>query len=89
MSTTSNRPVTRNQIHDTLWDLASKVSGKDSSQLGPGSRLVHDLGADSLAMVEFSMEIEERLGVSLPDDMMENPELTLGEVEEAIWTRSN
>jgi acyl carrier protein len=75
---------TREQIHDTLWRLAAKHADKEVAQIGPNSRMVHDLGADSLAMVEFSMELEDELGVPLPEELLEKPDVTLAEIEAAL-----
>ncbi|MDX1458825.1 MAG: acyl carrier protein [Marinobacter sp.] len=36
--------------------------------LSPSSRLVEDLGADSLDLVELTMTLEERFGLEVSDD---------------------
>ena len=83
--TTSSKPVlTRELVHKVLWTLAAKHTDKDPSTFSPKSRLVQDLGADSLEVVELTMELEEQLGITLPEEIGDNPHLTLGEIEEAI-----
>ena len=84
MTTTSKPALTREQVHETLWHLAAEHLDKKPDQLKPESRLVQDLGADSLEIVELSMELESRLGITIPDDKLEGPNLTLSDVEKAI-----
>ncbi len=55
-----------------------KVSAMLASQLNidekvikPTSKIVEDLGADSLDMIEMLMTMEEEFGVSVPDDKAE------------------
>jgi len=82
---TSSKPVwTREQIHELLWSLAAKHTTKDPSTFQVNSRLVHDLGADSLDVVELQMELQEQLGIPLPEEIADNLNITLGEIEEAI-----
>jgi len=40
-------------------------------QITPEARIMADLGADSLDMVEISMKAEEEFGFTLPDDEAE------------------
>ena len=86
MSTASKPALTREQVHEVLWKLAASHLDKRDDQLKPDSRLVQDLGADSLEVVELSMELESRLGISIPDKVLDRPDLTLAEIETAICT---
>ena len=88
MSTSSKPALTRQQVHDTLWNLAAKHTDKDPGTIQPTSRLAQDLGADSLQIVELTMELEEQLGITLPEEVADNPNLTLAEIEQAICNRS-
>ena len=47
--------------------IADKLN-KKIDQITPASRLVEDLGADSLDVVELIMAFEDEFGVSLPDE---------------------
>jgi len=76
--------LTPEKIHETIWSLAAKHSDKEFSELRPESRLVQDLGADSLTVVEFSMELEEELGLTFPETILEKPDLTMADVEKAV-----
>jgi acyl carrier protein len=82
---TMNRPAwTREQIHEALWAVAAEHSGQDASTLTPATRPVQDLGFDSLDLVELTMEVESRLGLTVPDELMERRELTLGDIEDTL-----
>jgi acyl carrier protein len=72
------------KIHETIWSLAAKHSGKDVKDIKPKSRLVQDLGADSLTVVEFSMELEEELDLTFPEKLLDKQDLTLADVEKAV-----
>jgi acyl carrier protein len=69
--------LTRERIHEVIWTLAAKHSDKEVSEIRPESRLIQDLGADSLTVVEFSMELEEELGLTFPDNVLDKAVLEL------------
>ena len=52
-------------------------------QLVPDARLMDDLGADSLTLVEITMAIEDRFDLSIPDERWERVR-TVGELSEAL-----
>jgi acyl carrier protein len=76
--------LTPEKIHEIIWSLAAKHSNKDVTQIRPESRLVQDLGADSLTVVEFSMELEEELGLTFPETVLDKKDLTMADVEKAV-----
>ncbi len=43
----------------------------DRAQITPEARIIADLGADSLDMVEIAMKAEEEFGLTLPDEEAE------------------
>ena len=49
----------------------------------PDSKIVDDLGADSLDVVELLSQLEEEYGVVIPDDQAENL-VTVADVANAI-----
>jgi acyl carrier protein len=64
-----------------LQDLIQEKYGLDASQIDAHASL-RASGVDSLALVEFIFEVEDRMGVAVPDD---NPNMdTLAELAEAI-----
>jgi len=44
----------------------------DADSIKPESEIIADLKADSLAIVEMLMEIEEKFGVNVPDEDVAN-----------------
>ncbi len=46
--------------------------GVEQADLVPEASLLDDLGADSLAVVELVMALEEEFGIEVPDDDVEN-----------------
>ncbi len=76
--------LTPEKIREVIWTLAAKHSDVPISDIRPESRLVQDLGADSLTVVEFSMELEEELGLTFPETILDNSSLTIAEVEKAV-----
>jgi acyl carrier protein len=87
MTATNPKSFTREQLHNTLWELVARQSGKNPQQLDPKLVLARDLGLDSLDLVEIGTGLSERLGVDEPEDLLSRPEVTLGELEEALWER--
>jgi acyl carrier protein len=62
--------MTRDAIFSTLKDVAVEVLGVDGGTVELSSHLKDDLGADSLDLVEFVMALEDRLDVSIPEEML-------------------
>ena len=63
--------VPMEDITQELTKLVAKTLKVSPDQLRPEADLVTDLGADSLAVVELMMALEERLGVRIDDDEAE------------------
>jgi acyl carrier protein len=57
--------------------------GVPREQLAHDARLVDDLGADSLTLVEITMAIEDEFNVSIPDERWEMAR-TVGDLFEAL-----
>lgn len=58
--------------------IADKL-GKKPAQINMDSRLVEDLGADSLDIVELIITFEDEFGISLPDEEVAKMK-TIGDV---------
>ena len=54
-------------------------------QIKPEARIMADLGADSLDMVEIAMKAEEEFNLTLPDEEAEKI-VTVGDLYEAVGT---
>lgn len=50
--------------------IVSEQGGVRADQVHPTSRLVDDLGFDSLTLVETALEIDEEFDISVPDELM-------------------
>ena len=55
-------------MEQKIIELIADKLNKKIDQITPASRLVEDLGADSLDIVELIMAFEDEFGVSLPDE---------------------
>jgi acyl carrier protein len=51
-----------------IISLVAEKLGKKPEEIKSTSRLVEDLGADSLDVVELIMAFEDEFGISLPDE---------------------
>ena len=65
--------------------LVAEKLGKKDEEISLTSRLVEDLGADSLDVVELIMAFEDEFGVSLPDEEIAKMK-TVGDVINFIKT---
>ena len=68
---------------DIVKKIISEQLGIDENDITESSRIVDDLGADSLDVVEMLMGIESECGVSVPDDVAATLE-TVGDVVKYI-----
>ncbi len=59
--------------------IISERMGLNIDQIKNESHFLNDLGMDSLDAVELIMNLEEKLGVIIPDEMMEKLQ-TVGDV---------
>lgn len=55
---------------DELQKIISETLVCDISEVTMEAALTDDLGADSLSAVELVMNIEEKTGITIPDDVM-------------------
>ena len=60
----------------------------DVKDIKPTSKIVEDLGADSLDMIEMLMSLEEQFGISVPDDQVASLK-TVKDIVAFIETESN
>jgi len=85
MTASSERKLNREQLHEILWTVFVQRMDRDRGQIKPEDQLIQDLGADSLGIMEISMELEEELGITLPDEVLDNASLTMRQIEDALW----
>ena len=61
--------ATHDDLSDRVLKLAAAQVATPAEQISLDARFTDDLGFDSLDFIEFTMEIEDRFGVSVPDDV--------------------
>jgi len=64
-------------------DILIEQLGVRRDQIAPEARIMADLGADSLDMVEIAMTVEETFNLTMPDEDMDNVQ-TVGDLHEAL-----
>jgi acyl carrier protein len=70
------------EIRETIFDTL-RSSSQNLVELSDQTNIVNDLGLDSVAVMDFVMEIEDRLDISVPLDRMAEIE-TLGDLVFAV-----
>ncbi|MBQ1597554.1 MAG: acyl carrier protein [Lachnospiraceae bacterium] len=68
---------------EELKSLIAENLSVDEDKITPASKLIDDLEADSLSIVELHMAIEDETGVSIPDEEVEKL-VTVQDVMDAI-----
>lgn len=64
---------------DKIRDMLVESLGVNGDEITLESKLIEDLGADSLSLIEMLMDFEESYGITIPDESFENVE-TVGDV---------
>ncbi|MFO7840473.1 MAG: acyl carrier protein [Desulfosalsimonadaceae bacterium] len=59
-------------IEDKVKKLIAEKLDIDAAEVVPDASLIDDLGADSLAIVELIMTMEEEFDIEVPDEDAEN-----------------
>ena len=72
-------------MEEKVIDLIADKLCKKPSQVNLESKLIEDLGADSLDIVELIMAFEDEFGVSLPDEEIAKLK-TVGDIVKFINT---
>ena len=58
-------------MSEIVYKVIQDVLTDDISKIKPESKLIDDLGADSLTAVEIVMELEKKLGIEIDDSKIE------------------
>ena len=70
-------------VFDKIRDILAVQLDTDANDMTMDTRIVEDLGADSLDVVEMLMAAYDEFGVEVPDDKIEGLK-TIGDVVEYI-----
>ncbi|SHJ77620.1 acyl carrier protein [Hathewaya proteolytica DSM 3090] len=57
-------------IFEEIKEVIVDTLSCDENEVREDTRLIEDLGADSLDAVELNMALEDKLGVEIPDDLL-------------------
>ena len=69
-----------------LHDLVAQQLGVEQNEISSEARILDDLGADSLDVVELVMSLEEAFDIVVPDEDVETLQ-TIGDVENYLQPR--
>jgi len=64
--------MTRDEITAGLAEILEEVAGVNPGDVAESKSFTDDLDVDSLSMVEVVVAAEEKFGVKIPDDEMQN-----------------
>lgn len=64
--------MTRDEIRTGLAEILDEVAGVNASDVSDEKSFTEELDVDSLSMVEVVVAAEERFGVKIPDDEVQN-----------------
>jgi len=66
-----------------VQEMLAEALNVSVSEVGADAKIVEDLGADSLDVVELLSRLEEEFGITIPDEDVENL-VTVGDVAAEI-----
>ncbi len=75
-------------LQQRLYALVANQLGLEREELVPEARILDDLGADSLDVVELVMALEESFNIVVPDEDVERLQ-TIGDVQQYLEVRSS
>ena len=64
--------MTRDEITAGLAEILEEVAGVNPDDVAEGKSFTDDLDVDSLSMVEVVVAAEEKFGVKIPDNEVQN-----------------
>lgn len=71
-----------------IKEIIKEQLGQSDDYIKDEHSLIHDLGADSLDILELSLSLEDEFGFELEDDFMFQDTLTVGALINYINTKS-
>ncbi|ABP55813.1 acyl carrier protein [Salinispora tropica] len=79
--------MTRDEITTGLAEILEEVAGVTPGDVAEGKSFTDDLDVDSLSMVEVVVAAEEKFGVKIPDNEVQNLK-TVGDAVSYIEAQS-
>jgi acyl carrier protein len=76
----------RSAAFDQLREAAVEVLHVDASTVTEDARFKEDLDADSLALIEFVMALEERFDISVPEEELDGV-TTVGQALDLVMAK--
>lgn len=76
-------PTTRLELEHELCQIVAEKLELDPNRIRMDDDVVADLGADSLALAELTLQLEERMGVKVPGEEWLDV-ITIGELADLI-----
>jgi acyl carrier protein len=73
------KEMTNKQLVEEISTIIEERLGVSAADITPEKSLINDLGADSLDSVELIMSIEQKFGISIPEEAAENIK-TVGDI---------
>jgi acyl carrier protein len=73
----------RQQLEDEIRELLAEQMGMDAGEITSNASLVDDLGLDSVDIMEIVVVYEEKHGVEIDDDRLDNV-TTFAQLAEAL-----
>jgi acyl carrier protein len=72
---------------EQIQQIVEEVLGVDAQQVVPEAKLIEDLGADSLDIVELVVKLEDQFQIEIEDDELDGM-TTVGKVLEFIQAKA-
>ena len=76
----------RSQILDAVYDACVEILKVDKADLSETTVFADDLGADSLALVEVVMQLEEHFDLRIPEDDLDGV-TTIGAAADVVASK--
>ncbi|MBQ6238070.1 MAG: acyl carrier protein [Bacteroidales bacterium] len=80
--------MTTEQLTEEISAIIEERLGVAASEITPEKNLINDLGADSLDSVELIMSIEQKFGITIPEEAAENIK-TVGDIINYVKENNN
>lgn len=77
----------RAEVLDLFRQLAVELLDLEPDQIRADASFKDDLDVDSLSLVEYTMAVEDKLGISLPEDEVA-PLKTIGEFADLVAAKT-